>query len=505
MKFALAFITLIASLLFPVIISAQTTTFQKLYGDLTNNLAGYSLISIDSDIYYSGICYNANTDAFLMKLNLNGDTLWTKFFDGGANELFSVMAKLQSGDLMMGGYINNIPLLACTDTSGNILWSKIISGSGLSTIRKILPLSDNSVLCLADKYAVSCIFKMSASGHLQWIKFYSDINYSNLLLLADGAVMAVGARTLAASIFGDADLSILKIDTAGTLLWQKVMGNTSFQNAVSAVQLSDGMVYVTGQQNDPAFNTDILLAKLNTDGHLLWSKSFSGLSQDVALSIHRIHDDNLLINGNSFNASQPISYEFMFNCDKNGNENWFKIYGDTVTSSSWDFISIDSSYFISGLTTVYDTGTPQYRATLIRTDTTGYTGCYQYSGIINSNTFTFDTVSVNTEFNNTVTFSDTLLTIHNGTAIRTLCPITSIDENESFSSLLFYPNPSTSIFTLKNGNGSHTREITIFNLQGVIVTRLITVDDIKLDVIPGIYFYRIADGDHIYSGKFVKL
>jgi len=91
-------------------------------------------------------------DVYLIKINSNGDTTWTKTF-GGSNkdEGFSVLQTLDGGYIIAGrtesfGSGSRDLYLIRTNNNGNILWSKVLGGNYIDEAYSIQQVSDSSFI-----------------------------------------------------------------------------------------------------------------------------------------------------------------------------------------------------------------------------------------------------------------------------------------------------------------------------------------------------------------------
>ncbi len=103
---------------------------------------------------------------------------------------------------------------------------------------------------------------------------------------------------------GGDDYWIVKLDGAGNLLWQKSLGGNSLEEPNSIRQTTDGGFIVAGysysNNGDVSGNhgsDDFWIVKLDTAGNLLWQKSFGGSGDDGATSIQQTTDGGFIVAG----------------------------------------------------------------------------------------------------------------------------------------------------------------------------------------------------------------
>ncbi|MBE2218814.1 MAG: SBBP repeat-containing protein [Ignavibacteria bacterium] len=190
-------------------------------------------INIDNlfNIYMAGYSGSTNggNDFWVAKLNLNGDTLWTKTFNGSANASdFAKKIRVDnSGNIYAVGYLSNIS----TD---------------------------------ADIFAV----KINSSGVLQWSKTYNgpgnDTDEPNDMAVDNDQNVYITGRTTVTG--ANTDIITMKLAPTGDTSWVRIFGGSSNVNDVGNAILvdSDGYVYSGGGIVNA--NTDMILLKYNSSG-----------------------------------------------------------------------------------------------------------------------------------------------------------------------------------------------------------------------------------------------
>lgn len=124
-----------------------------------------------------------------------------------------------------------------------------------------------------------------------------------------GNIFAIGSSSgsLGATNLGSNDIIVAKYDSAGNLLWVKQFGSSGSDHGYSVSADSLGNIYICGETSgsfgasNTTYNSDAYLAKLDTDGNILWIDQFSSSFQlgdgedcrDVAVDLN----DNIYIAG----------------------------------------------------------------------------------------------------------------------------------------------------------------------------------------------------------------
>ncbi|NOT37631.1 MAG: T9SS type A sorting domain-containing protein [Saprospiraceae bacterium] len=118
-----------------------------------------------------------------------------------------------------------------------------------------------------------------------------------------------GSEELILKSNGSTDVFLTKMNSSGKLIWAISIGGKQQDQGISMALDKEDNIYITGTFQEAidfnsvlpgvkitaqAFN-DIFLAKLNSDGKLLWVKSFQGSLDDISKSIAIDKDNNILL------------------------------------------------------------------------------------------------------------------------------------------------------------------------------------------------------------------
>jgi hypothetical protein len=114
---------------------------------------------------------------------------------------------------------------------------------------------------------------------------------------------------------GGADAWVVKLNSDGTIAWQKTLGGSSYDEAHSIVQTSDGGYIVAGytRSNDGDVSgnhgeEDAWVVKLDSEGNIEWQKTFGGSSYDEANSIVQTSDGGYIVAGYTKSSNGDVAY-----------------------------------------------------------------------------------------------------------------------------------------------------------------------------------------------------
>ena len=117
--------------------------------DVYPMFSGDMVIAANEDIIITGYFGYANDsqDNYVKRLDSNGDIIWEKEFDKGANDFALEMEELPSGEFIIGGsstedFGQTIATLQKIDADGNEMWYQTYTSLGNNQLRGLELTSD---------------------------------------------------------------------------------------------------------------------------------------------------------------------------------------------------------------------------------------------------------------------------------------------------------------------------------------------------------------------------
>lgn len=215
--------------------STGEKVWEKRYGSTSASSSvgiydeAYAILNaVDSGYYVTG-SWNGNSSccgkAFLMKIDADGDSLWTKTYD--FNKGLSLTYSADNNIIISGILDSNGEdvFLLKTDLSGNVIWSKTNGSTGYDYAAKLIRTSDNG-------FAVAGITNKSGSSNQ--------------------------------------DVTLARYDQSGTQLWSKSFGEEDVEHGYGVMQMADGGFFITGLSNSGG--SYILLERTDGSGNEMWLK-----------------------------------------------------------------------------------------------------------------------------------------------------------------------------------------------------------------------------------------
>ena len=145
-------------------------------------------------------------------------------------------------------------------------------------------------------------------------------------------------------------LFLINTISAQDLLWKKNYGlNTADDFGRAVVETSDGSIVVAGYTGSyGAGGFDVWLIKTDSDGNLLWTKTFGGTGDDYGYSMKQTDDGGFIIGGatNSYGVG-GLDY-YLVKTDSLGDTLWTRTFGESNDDICWSLALADDGYIIAG-------------------------------------------------------------------------------------------------------------------------------------------------------------
>ncbi len=474
---------------------------------------GYEIIFENDTLISQG-----EYDAYLAKYDSSGNLQWVNQIGGAASD---------------NGYD------IAFDNIGNVYLTGSIGGFGFAFI------GDTSVY--ANGNTDIFLAKFNNSGDLLWVETaggnYFSENSSNwdcgrsVSTDSENNVYITGSFIDTAYVendtlfsYGGIDVFVAKYDENGELIWADNYGSAQTDNgSVIIIDNSDNL-YIEGWFEDTISIADTVLilqdgmdnflAKLNSDGEMIWIKTMGGSSAYIYYTSLALDNENNLyvsdyfsgtinINDTAITANQNIDF-YLSKYDPNGTFQWIKQYFDVVNVLCYS-LSIDANknLYLTGSFTgelsfqnnvlLYPYGYSDIF--MSKFDENGdFIWIISAGGIMNemgrdviSN---HDDLYITGSFNDEVVFGNTSLISNSRDAyiakIKDLTLEINQIENEIFLSV--FPNPNNGNFSLQ-ANGVNQGYFKIRNINGQILLKRELNDIVEPINIsnypPGVYFVTI--------------
>lgn len=318
--------------------SAQNT-FEKVIDTLGCSSAGCIQETFDGGYIFSGQSnYNSN-DAIVVKLDSMGVVEWAKLYGGTSLEGAGFIQQTPDSGYIVGGVYDGGLFtkgwLLRLDNNGDTLWTKTYSsGVGATEIAQFAANSYGSI------YAMAGYFKPSPFTHNR-INFITVLNNGFLLAnstfdfsiygsesrginhTVDGGFIITGLKGYSST---GADLCLIRTDAYGDTAWTRVYPNQFMTVGQSVVQTDDSGYVVAGYVYNPAkAHPDVYLIKTDSVGDTLWTKTYYNSVSANAQSIYQLSSGEYVL------AGSRLGKFYIIHSDISGDTVWTREFGDTLS------------------------------------------------------------------------------------------------------------------------------------------------------------------------------
>jgi len=260
------------------------------------------------------ICAGSLTDiggpnrAWLVKVDPNGNQLWSKTY--GGSWAISVQQTADGGYILAGAGGIGI-YLAKTDADGNMIWQNSYDAARYEDGRFVQQTSDGGYIATGVAYGGGSVvlLKTDPSGNQDWLKFSRTGGGEFVCQLPTGEYITsswTDSKYWGPLGHGGLDFNLSKYNSSGDYIWNKAYGGASDDELEAAVRTSDGGYILTGRTRSfGASGNDIYVVKTDENGDLLWEKTFGGAGNDYAFGIAQTSDGGYIITGSSSSFGEP--------------------------------------------------------------------------------------------------------------------------------------------------------------------------------------------------------
>ena len=327
-------------------------------------VAGYT------DSYGSG-----GYDVYLVRTSPDGDQLWQTTFGGSSVDSGGSVQQTSDGGYIIAGSTRSYGsgsddmYLVKTNGDGELQWERAFGNIHQESGRCVRQTSDGGYVLVgttasygsrhSGHYNVYMV-KTNSEGDLQWQKAYGGIDGDvddyghSVQQTSDGGYVIAGTtyRT------GMADVYLVKTNAIGVLQWENTFGGSGGEGGDSVQQTSDGGYVIAGSTTSYGSGQyDVYLVKTDSDGQMLWQKTFGGSGYEFAYSVQQTSDGGYITTGYTDPNVSGSGQVRLVKTNSDGNLQWQKTFGGSDDDYAWSVQqTCDGGYIVAGSTNSYGSG-----------------------------------------------------------------------------------------------------------------------------------------------------
>ncbi len=255
-------------------------------------------------------------DIYFIKTDTAGNVITTKTIGTTGDDLGNSISKTADGNLLIGGRSDFIPatevFVAKINLLGDTLWTKRFDCNAQTSVissiaaTAVIELSDKQILVSGTgndntNFVKAFHIRLDAFGNQIYLKFFS---YTNTYVLAIDAISTSNGGYIISS---DYPSGLNKYDNTGTLIWRRTYQNryygSGYQDSNTSGRLAKstgGKILFTGTSYLVNGSKEIYLAKLDSNG-IAYSTPDPVITASSTLTF---------CEGDSVQLTVPLGYQF---------------------------------------------------------------------------------------------------------------------------------------------------------------------------------------------------
>lgn len=218
-------------------------------------------------------------DMYLFEINSAGVCLRTKTYGGTFNDYGKSIVLAKDGTIILGGSTSSFGAgntdiaLLDVDTSGSVIWSRTYGTSSWENLGDLIQDGSGNIVIVGSKLSASgdtdiIIVKTDSSGNLIWSRRIGGTgnDLANSVALAKDGDYLITGSTVGLG-FGNSDAFLLKVNKEGSIIFSKVYGGTGYDSGIQVKLTEDDGYIISGKTNSFGMGgTDAYVVKTNRNG-----------------------------------------------------------------------------------------------------------------------------------------------------------------------------------------------------------------------------------------------
>ena len=264
-------------------------------------------------------------DVLLIKTNSTGDTIWSKTYGGTESEYSTNVITTSDGNILIAGKTESFGAgtfgdiyLIKVNTNGDTLWTRNYPDQDQEVPFHLMETQNGEYLVTGtnednSQYRELYLLKVDLNGTQVWNKKIGPPTWKwgfSTIELSNGNLLTCGQH----SETGYSQVLLVKTDNLGNVIWEKEFGESNLSEQGNSIkQNSDGSFNITGSSFDVSSGLSyIILLKVDASGNKIFLKKFGGSSGESGVNLIKDSNDDNIITGN-YNGNI-----FMTKTDSNG-------------------------------------------------------------------------------------------------------------------------------------------------------------------------------------------
>ena len=362
--------------------------WERTYGG-TKDDRGYAVLQTSNGDFIScGFTSSFAVDVYeaiyVVRTDIDGDTIWTQTYSEDTTKLYGrSIIETSDGNFLIAGRkletdTNEDFYLLKIDPDGDTLWTSTIEGPGKDYGHQIIETADNGFAIIGESRDLITgqkdiyFVKTDASGQQEWNRKIGDeefdVAYSVIQSPNQDYVIA-GYLTTISPVDTTSEAVLIRTSSTGVPLDTIFLGE-SIAGSGAEVLAADGGGYITAVYN----GTSVFLKKVDNTGDEVWSQEMpEGLFIFFGSSLISTPDGGFALTGSYTASGQSQEDIKIVKTDGQGNIQWEKTHGSPINNDRAIAIcnAQGNGFGILGNTQSFGAGSRDFY--LLKTDSLGRT------------------------------------------------------------------------------------------------------------------------------------
>ena len=295
---------------------------------------------------------NGREDVWVLKLDAEGNVQWENTYGGSSIDKALSILPTSDGGLLVAGYTYSYGVggskpdawLLKLSSSGSVDWQKTYGGTGGEWAFNVTETFDGNTnptgylaACWTESFSAqgwdAWVLRLDTGGNVVWEKRFgrprTDLMRSGRQTPDGGYILAgeTDCDTADTACAGGRDIWVLRLDSAGGILWQKTYGGPGYEYVRSLLLTEDGGAVVAGRTGSVVSGqTHAWVLRLNSSGGIVWQKAYIGAEASELDAFIQTTDGGYMAVGTSDFADTASDDIWALKLDGSGGIVWQKKY-----------------------------------------------------------------------------------------------------------------------------------------------------------------------------------
>ncbi len=271
-----------------------------------------------------------------------GPAAFSHLFGGPGTEVGNTVRQLADGGYVVVGYTSSFGAgqedawLLRTDAAGDTLWTRTFGGPGRDWGWDVRATRDGGYIIVGFTNSFGAggddvwVIRTDGEGNALWTRTYGgaddELAWAFHETSEGGYVIAAQTESFGA---GERDLYLIRIDASGDTVWTRTLGGHGIDRVFATEPTSDGgSVFAGITSNGAAGPLDATLVRVDSAGEVVWAHSYGGEGSDIGHGVALAPDGGFLLVGYTDSFGAGANDIYLVRTDGSGAALWTRTVGD---------------------------------------------------------------------------------------------------------------------------------------------------------------------------------